>query len=390
MTVAFSFFTTTASVTCSHCKDMITGCAGGDACPLVANVLHNRAIFESGAMTGDLKLSELLTVRLTSLFPQAVCKQLIGLSSAPAGGREVDLSDGSYERAGDVVRAVFCSHCTPEAGMMELVTRMDGTADADDMTRLKSAIDLLKSKGDATISGPGGQLSFILAKVSGHASPANLLRLHSPTSRASGSELTAKLVRPTTQQDFFELVFLFVWAIVAFGIVEFPTAMQIIDDLVFRPLRELADFDWHTSYQLLLVYISEIENDPTRTLHLGNVYSRGKHDSLLSKAKAAAVFFRTRGGTPRGATPSTSSDNDSSTTKTWNGKWTTGAPRVCYAYNTGKPHQAANLRADGTCMHDHVCMQFVSDKGKGGQCRGKHAWTECTYDASKKRTTAQP
>ena len=46
---------------CPHCKDTIPGCAGGDACPTVADVVSNAAIF-SGRSLGS-------TPRVTNLFP---------------------------------------------------------------------------------------------------------------------------------------------------------------------------------------------------------------------------------------------------------------------------------------------------------------------------------
>lgn len=376
------------AVTCLHCKDTIIGCVGGTACPLVADVAHNRALFEHGT-PGDIKVSQLLPVRLLSLFSQSVCKQLIGMSMAPPGGLEVDLTGSDYVRAGDVVRAVFYSHCTPEAGMLELVTRMDGATDADEMTKLKSAIDLLKAKGDVGMTGVAGQFSYIWAKVSNHASSANILRLQAPASRGTSTDLSAKLVPPTTSQEFFEMIHLYIWALVAFGIVQFPIIMQFFDQIVWRPLRDSADITWQTAYALVNVYLKEIETDQSRTLHFGNVYNRGKHDTLLAQAKASVVFFRTRAGTAQTGSSNTAAAAGSASHATWNGKFSAGQ-RPCYAYNTGKPHNASSLHPDGTCVYDHVCMQFVSDKGKGGQCKGKHPFTACNYDASKKRTTAQP
>jgi hypothetical protein len=50
----------------------------------------------------------------------------------------------------------------------------------------------------------------------------------------------------------------------------------------------------------------------------------------------------------------------------------------------GKPHSSSQLATDGTCRYAHICMQWVSDKGPGGQCRGAHKKSECPYAADKK------
>ena len=54
------------------------------------------------------------------------------------------------------------------------------------------------------------------------------------------------------------------------------------------------------------------------------------------------------------------------------------------AYNNNTEHGANSLDHDGTCKFNHICMQWVSDKGPRGICGGKHTKGECTYDAGKK------
>ena len=54
------------------------------------------------------------------------------------------------------------------------------------------------------------------------------------------------------------------------------------------------------------------------------------------------------------------------------------------AYNKGTDHTRNSLDADGACKFNHVCMQWVSDKGPRGICGGKHPKGQCTYDAALK------
>ena len=131
---------------------------------------------------------------------------------------------------------------------------------------------------------------------------------------------------------------------------------------------------------MFLLYIREIERDPTKQLNFANVLDRGKHDTLIAEAKVnAAMFFRTRGGEPRPGGAARAEER-----AVWNGKATASSQKCCVPWNMGKPHPAAHLQPDGTCMHAHVCMQFVTDKGPGGQCRGNHARTDCDYPIAKR------
>ena len=100
-------------------------------------------------------------------------------------------------------------------------------------------------------------------------------------------------------------------------------------------------------------------------------------DTLLSQAKANEVIcFRTRGGDPR--------PGAAATKIVWNGTFNSKADLPCIAYNTGSEHRQASLDSDGSCKFNHVCMQWVSDKGPRGIYGGKHPKGECDYDAAKK------
>ena len=99
------------------------------------------------------------------------------------------------------------------------------------------------------------------------------------------------------------------------------------------------------------------------------------------------TFFRPVRGEPRDVTDDKKNDKTvySGTVKGDNPSAKTG----CTAWNDGKPHLAKNVDANGHCLFRHACCQFVSDKGKGGQCLGTvgdptHKRKDCPYDASKK------
>ena len=61
----------------------------------------------------------------------------------------------------------------------------------------------------------------------------------------------------------------------------------------------------------------------------------------------------------------------------YNGKWTRGAG-PCSVFNTGGTHGKRVLTAEGKCKYDHVCDQWVSDKGPKGRClSAEHERGEC-------------
>mgnify|MGYP006083404123 CR=1 FL=1 len=384
-TVVLLLSVTDVSSVCVHCKDTIEGCRGGNLCPLVVDVTANQAIFESDDFSAAPNLQHLLPSRLLHIFTRSVSEFLAGLSAAPAGGRAVDFSEAKYNNPGAIVKASYFGHCTAESAMIELMRRMDGAGDADALARLKMAIEVLKTRGETVINAGVGFYTFVWAKVSMffHASSSLRIASSSVSNKASTNEMTATLRRPESSTEFFEMLMLFVQVIAALGIAHFSIVMNFISDVVYKSMREL-QLTWQQAHELLLCYFNEIETDVSKTLNLGNVFGRGKHDSLLSQAKInTLLFFRTRVGT---AQPGSATTSTSSVPKTfeWNGKCNGSAGKCCVPWNLNKLHPASHLAGDGTCIFIHECMQYVTDKGPGGQCRGNHKRAECNYPRDKR------
>ena len=97
--------------------------------------------------------------------------------------------------------------------------------------------------------------------------------------------------------------------------------------------------------------------------------------------------FRAPGGKPGGVKP------DDERHKGLNGESVfvgTVKPGItgssgCVAWNTGKDHLKKHVLADGTCKFLHKCNQYVTDKGKGGQCLGDHKrGPDCDYPMDKR------
>ena len=57
---------------CPHCKDTISGCAGGDSCPLVTDSVANAAIINDKALGTSPSVAHLLTHELAAAFTRQV------------------------------------------------------------------------------------------------------------------------------------------------------------------------------------------------------------------------------------------------------------------------------------------------------------------------------
>jgi len=375
--LCFFLATAPAAAVCPHCKDCIAGCPGGDACPLVAELTENVRVFEAGALGTTPTVQHLLPPTIRAVFTPAMCEALVGITTAPSGGTTADLSNLElYPTCMSVVRAARFGHCSVEEGVMELSARTE-TADEAEMARIKAAVEMIKAVGGNALTGIQGVYTFIWAKTGqlvSRAAESIRLTTSSTSNRLTAAELTVALKRPGTEWEFFERIHLFVWVLVSLGIVNFTVIMKFITEAIHAPRRRL-NLGWQVTHELFILYLDRIETDVSRMLNFANVIDRGMFDTLLAQAKANEVIcFRTRGENPRAGAP----------VNKWNGKFNEKSERPCMAFNNGTEHGANSLDSDGTCRFNHICMQWVSDKGPRGICGGKHAKGECTYDVAKK------
>jgi hypothetical protein len=244
-------------------------------------------------------------------------------------------------------------------------------------------MDTLKSASEAAVNTATGTFMFIWAKVSNVISKRTdfTFKLEA-VGKSKATSHSATLVRPETEAEFYEMSHLFVMTIIALGLASATIVLKFMDDVVFATIRMKETF--RVAHELFIIYLREMDFDPARALHMGNVFRRGGQDTLLSEARRnAAASFRTCGGTPQldGAKKS-DAKNPKTDTKP-NGKSDDSSKKPCPDFNAGRP--CKKLKPDGTCVFAHRCNQFVSDKGPGGYCFGVHArCTGCDYDAAKK------
>ena len=263
---------------------------------------------------------------------------------------------------------------------------------------LLAMLDVLKSLSDSvTVKASGeGALSFILAKLSGvtcgAAAQSFDLNVHdyerSSESSSSGvSKFSASLARPKGMAQAVALLNHFCLVAVSTGVASFLVLSPFLDDVFYEPVR-VGELAWPVAFECIISYLSLVENHPSQYT-LANVMAKlGGQDSIraaaLSRARGlySAEFFRGPRGEPRDV-----NDKDAAKGDIYKGKVTDfshDSKQGCAAHNYGKPHLAAHVK-DGVCKYFHGCNQFVTDKGKAGQCLSRdHVRADCNYDASKK------
>ena len=379
-----------SAVTCDTCKDTISGCAGGAACPLLKAPSDNAAMLSSASSMAVPDVSRLLPPDLLCTFTKSVMETLCAVARAPKGGGAVDISSGSISSASGVVKAAINGFCTWEEAGLELAGRLEAAATDAEVTKLSAALTLLKSTSDkagtaaqAAVQSGMGLYTFIWAKIGAHvdAVQSGTVRILAKSAgSSSSSDMTAKVRRPKTEAEFHYMLFLFLRVVTAIGL-SLYLVHDFLGKVVFATMQQVHE-DFSVAHELMLIYFRAVETDVSRALHLGNIYDRGNGDTYLAEARQnAAAFFRSRGGTPRDGVKD---DKGGEQKPAWNGSFSATSKKPCVAFNLKVAHRPDVIDATGCCRFAHTCMQWVSDKGSRGMCGGNHAKPDCDYDAAKK------
>ena len=180
----------------------------------------------------------------------------------------------------------------------------------------------------------------------------------------------AKLVRPKTMVDLFELMNLYIMFYTSLGLGSTILITQFFEFVIFDTIR-IRRKQWPVAFELLVVLLRKVEN--TVELTIGNVMQEVYLNSAMEEAVEAAktnyvAFFRS----PQLAAASETEPTDVADKQVmWNNKCSRDPNATpCLAFNLGKEHSARFLKKDGTCKHKHVCDHWVSNKGPGGRCLG--------------------
>jgi hypothetical protein len=377
----------TEATVCPHCKDTILPAAHvATACPLVAELTNNAAIFTARKLGSSPTVVHSLTHELAAQFTRPVIDAIVGLACAPVHGLSIDFTDAAYTQASAVVKAAVYGHCSFAEASAILSERLDNAPDMPSIEKIRGAMDSLKTSSEAAVNTATGTLLFIWAKISNvFTKRLDFTYKLEAAGKSKATSYSVVLVRPETEAEFYEMCHLFVMTIVALGLASATIVHKFMDDVVFATVRMKESFG--VAHELLICYFREIDFDPARALHMGNVFRRGGQDTLLSEARRnAAAFFRTCGANPQLDGAKNQGDRATKTLKPDlkpNGKHDDSSKKPCPDFNAGRP--CRTLKPDGSCVFAHKCNQFVSDKGPLGYCFGPHArCTGCAYADDKK------
>ena len=394
ITLVVSTMPTDVGAVCPTCLNSFPGCKGGTTCPLAQEHTDNVAALEAGTMAKVPTLTYSLPPEMLSVFTRPVCEAIMSLIVAPALGAQVDLSDVNL-KCSEIARYALHGHCSYEDAVLELCTRMESATEDLDLTRIKVTIELLKSRATstahATLHATQGVLTFIWAKVGQYLEGLRkgTVRLVSAATKSASGDLTATVRYPASADEFWIMLNDWLLVISSLGLASFAIGMRFVKDTVHHVMMELKE-TYRVACCLFLIYLKKIETDPTRSLTLASVFRAGSEDTYLAEARINAdAFFRTRGGEPRPgpANGETQDDEDKDKPVKWNGEFSNKSKKPCAAFNFATAHGKRSLDAKGCCKFNHVCNQYVDDKGPGGQCGGNHPRSACTYDPAHKRDT---
>ena len=365
------------AVTCTHCKDSISGCTGGADCPLVKDMAGNALIFANKVLDKTPKLFHMITTELATHFSRPVCEAIVGLACAPAQGHEVDFSSATYSTCHAVVQSALYGHCSVTEASAVLSSRLEACTTDVEISRIRAAMETLKLNQESVATATSGLMTFLWTKITNVVAKRSDGVARLDVGKGKAGALSVTLVRPSNDSEFYEMLHLFTMVMIALGLATSSVVLKFLDDVVWGAIRMKESFQ--VAHELLLLYLRELDLDAFGTVNIANVFRRGGQDTLLTEARRnASAFFRTRAGTARLGGAEDKKDDVKS-----NGKFSESSTKPCLDFNAGRP--CKKLKADGTCQFNHKCSQWVSDKGKNGVCFADHARCNgCDYDESKK------
>ena len=406
-----------SSTVCGVCQSCFGEAAGcdGTTCPWTSGVAANTTLVASlaagTALTTGLAISKLLPFRFTQIFNRSNLNTIASLLyKQSTAGTEFDPSGKPFKEMVGAIRSNVYSKSEAVLHITEQMENVDTTKDDSDakIKKLAAQLQVLKELPNSftTETSSRGVYLFVLAKLSSvicfskgslsvsldvcldcdDRSVSSASSDPITSSSSNGSKLSAVLTRPKTVGMMMMLLNDFVLFLAATGIASPLLVCPFLSDVVFIPVCD-GTLDWPVAFELLIIYLREIERTP-EVWHLGNVYAksgaidvRRAEATSLAKARYPANCFRSLGGSP-GTVGGAKGDLDKVTT------FNSSSKRGCVAWNNGVRHEPDHVDANGRCKFFHGCNQWVTDKGKNGQCLGDHKRGVCDYDESKKCKTA--
>jgi hypothetical protein len=359
---------------CPHCGGSFSSCtwASDSKCPTVTVPMDNATVIAAG--TGVLTLAALIKPRFLRMMSSVSFDTILALIKRAAPGTAFTFD--ATTSAPTLIAAIANGRTTWDVVLMRLCELYEGASDSATADKIKNRMDCIKTAADikAKTDSPAfnglfdtGILTFIFAKVSTFVMQKGMqIKLHvgGGSGGSGSSDLTANLSRPDTMEQFAEMMNLFLLFVHNLAVVSATVVIDFFEHVVYDTIR-MRNESWQLAFELMLVMFRRVE-DSGGSVTLAGAYDESHLNTVMDEAKSNLVFFRTHGGSPGNVKPNKKEEGGK--TLKWNNKFTATATSTCTAYNTGSEHRADMLMPDGTCKHNHVCDQWVSNKGRKGKC----------------------
>ena len=387
----FTFVACGEAVTCYTCYDQIEGCAGGDACLLHSRPHANTAIIAGGA--GVITLASLLPIKFLRECTRSALDCIKMVANRPQLGTPVDITQAAMN-VDQLVEAVHSGAANPGDAMRECLTRLAQAGNQLETNRLNALATLLShmDKGAASSSGSGGRTTVLgtyslawalagrIARQTLGVGVAGVSGSSGPSESATPVVQMVKLsiTRPTSMAEFSDMITTWLMLCHATGLGHILALGEFIRDVVHDTISKL-NYTWQLAHELLLVYFEVVETTSDHSINIRNVFAHGSQDTYLKRANDSMrahysnVRVKEEANPPAGANANKGGGKDVK----WNGNYDRNATTTCLSYNLGTEHRAKSLNEKGTCKHNHVCDHWVSDKGPGGTCGGRHPRSKC-------------
>jgi hypothetical protein len=263
--------------------------------------------------------------------------------------------------------------------LSELSTLIPG-ASAEERDTLKLAIDCVRSMQEVTKSSGAssssgevvGVLRYLWAlsgRIVLRGTSLVTVTLERDAGVSGAQRLSEKIYRPTSMEQFTDMLFTFAAICHALGLCNFLLWTSFSREVVFDTMLT-ENYTWQFAHELLLVYFEDIDKSATLNFHSiindGSVDRRRRLAEVNTKAHypKASIFRSGR-----------SQDNPDGGEVTWNGRFTKSNKQPCEDWNRGKT--CSRLFPNGTCKFNHECNQWVKSKGKDGICGLCHRRIDC-------------
>ena len=381
------------AVTCRTCFDQIVGCTGGAACPFLTTAAANGVLMVGGAAAAGaataLVARDIFPLRFTRVLHRGILDSLLLVGRRPPPGTPVDVSALTTAQLSDPVATAGVELDTL---LQEVASRLAAAATQIEISRLnaittnlsarqklhsgaKGAVDL--GDGTSTLVGVYRYSVVLAMRIvrTKHTDVAVVTEGEKAGTEAEGSAgksvPPAKLSRPTSMAEFSAVLTVWTMLLAGLGIAPLLVTGAFLMDVVYDHINE-GTVSWQTAFELLLVYLEEVERTPGDDINLSNVYNRGAQDTFLRRARER---------TPKAGLSDKDKDKDifRGDVVEWNGSWNRKATQTCITYNLGnKKHPANCLNERGGCKFLHACDHWVDNKGPGGTCGGDHPRVKCT------------